>query len=115
MAVIATEHAFPTDVFKHEYEGASNYCREVVTYNGAVKSFAVGTLVKADGAAPANAGEIFGVVRFPVDAALNTDTDVVVVKRGPAAVRAAGLILGGLDAALVAAALEAKGIEVLAD
>lgn len=115
MSVIANEHAFPGDVFKHEYQDAPAYTRKELTYNGAARSFVVGELVEADGTVAAAVADVVGVVRFPVDAALNTDTAVVACVRGPASVRAAGLSLGGLDAALVAAKLETLGIQVLAD
>jgi hypothetical protein len=115
MSVIANEHAFPGDVFKHEYTDAPAYTRKVITYNGAAKSFVIGDLVEANGAAADAVADIVGVVRFPATAALNTATPVVVTVRGPASVRAAGLKLGGLDAAQVAAKLEALGIQVLAD
>jgi len=115
MSVIATEHAFPGNVFKHEYIDAPGYTRKVITYNGAAKTFAVGELVEADGTIANQVADIVGVVRFPVTAPLDTATPVVVVTRGPAAVRAAGLIRAGLDAAQVAARLETLGFEVLAD
>lgn len=115
MSVIANEHAFPGDVFKHEYTDAPSYVREVLTYNGAARSFLMGDLVEANGTIADAVADIVGIVRFPVTAALNTATPVVVVKRGPASVRAAGLRLGALNAAQVAAKLETLGIQVLAD
>lgn len=115
MSVIATEHDFPGDTFKLEYAADVAYTRTTVTYNGAAKTFAIGDLVGATGAAPALVGDIVGIVRFPVSAPLNTATKVVIVHRGPATVRAAGLNLGALVAADVAAKLETMGIQVLAD
>jgi len=115
MSEIAQEHAFPGDVFKHEYTDAPAYTREVITYNGAARSFLMGDLVEANGTIADAVADIVGVVRFPVDAALNTATPVVVVTNGPATVRAAGLRLGGLNAAQVATRLKALGIQVLAD
>ena len=115
MSVIANEHTFPGDVFKHKYNGTPNYTHTVITYNGAAKSFAVGDLVEANGTTADAVADIVGIVAAPVVAALNTATPVVVVTRGPASVRAAGLALGGLNAAQVATKLETLGIQVLAD
>lgn len=115
MSVIANEHSFPGNVFKHEYQGLTNYTHDVITYNGAARTFAIGELVEANGTIADVVADIVGVVRFPATAALNTNTPVVVAKRGPEAVRAAGLILGGLNAADVAAKLETLGIQVLLD
>ena len=115
MSVIANEHAFPGDVFKHEYIDAPGYTRTVLTYNGTARNFKVGELVEADGTIANQVADIVGVVRFPVSAAASTNTPVVVVTRGPASVRASGLTLAGLNAAQVAAKLETLGIQVLAD
>lgn len=115
MSVIANEHDFPGDTFKHEYTDAPSYTREVIVYNGAAKTFAIGDLVEANGTTAVAVADIVGVVRFPAVAALNTATPVVVVTNGPATVRAAGLNLAGLNAAQVATKLKALGIQVLAD
>lgn len=115
MSVIATEHAFPGDVFKHEYIDAPAYTRTVLTYNGPARDFKVGELVEANATIANLVADIVGVVRFPVKAAASTNTPVVVVTRGPVTVRRAGLTLAGLDAAQVTAKLETLGIQVLAD
>ena len=113
MAVIAVENKPFGNVFKEELWTSSAYCRGTVVYNGAAKDFKIGDLVGAAGVVPATAGGIVGVVVQDVSAAATTDTAVVVLSRGAAGVSAAGLNLGLLLAADVAAALLAKGIKVL--
>ena len=115
MPVIATDTTTLSNLLKHEYRSDIAYCRTEVTYNGAAKSFAIGDLVKTDGAAPAAAGEVYGVVIGAVSAPLNTATKVLVLFRGPLTLSKAGITLGGLSgsAAAVYAALEGKGMQVL--
>ena len=113
MAVIQVESQRFSNVVKYELFPEFRHCREVLTYNGAAKDFKIGDLVGAAGVVPANAGGIVGVVVQDVSAAATTDTAVVVLARGAAGVSAAGLNLGLLLAADVAAALLAKGIKVL--
>ena len=113
MAVIATENQTFGNVFKEEHWVSSGYCRGTVTYNGAAKSFKVGDLVAADGTVPATAGDIYGVVMRDATAPLNTNTKLLVARRGPIQVNSGGLILGLLAAADVAAALDVKGFQVL--
>ena len=113
MAVIATENQSFGNVFKEELWASGAYCRGTVTYNGAAKTFKVGDLVAAAGAVPATTADIVGVVMRDATAPLNTATKVLIARRGPIQVNAGGLILGLLDAADVAAALDAKGFQVL--
>jgi len=113
MAVIAKDTQKFSNVVKYEQYPEFAHCREVVTYNGAAKSFAIGDLVAVNGTVPANAGGIFGIVLANVDAAATTNTPVLVLARGAAGVSAAGLNLGLLVAADVKAALLAKNIKVL--
>jgi hypothetical protein len=113
MALTATSTHTVSNLVKREFEIELAYCRDVVTYNGAAKSFVVGDLVADDGTVPATAGDIYGVVIQEATAALNTDTALLVIKRGPASVSADALVLGLLDAADVAAQLESVGIQVL--
>lgn len=110
--LVATDKTRLSHSLKHDYAPESGYTREVVTYTGAAKTFAIGDLVKANGAAPANAGEIYGVVMEDKSAALNVATKVLVGARGPQIWSKAGIQLGGLVAADVYAALAAKGILV---
>lgn len=113
MAVIATENQSFGNVFKEELWASSAYCRGTVTYNGAAKTFKVGDLVDAVGAVPATAADTVGVVMRDATAPLNTATKVLIARRGPIQVNAGGLNLGLLAAADVAAALDAKGFQVL--
>lgn len=113
MAVIATDTYTFGNTFKEELWSSSGYCRGTVVYNGAAKTFKVGDLVGAAGVVPATAAAIVGVVMRDATAALNTDTKILIARRGPIQVNASGLNLGLLDAADVEAALEAKGFQVL--
>lgn len=113
MAVIATDTKTFGNVFKEELWASSAYCRGTVTYNGAAKTFKIGDLVAAAGAVPAAAGDIVGVVMRDATATLNTNTKLLIAKRGPIQVNAGGLNLGLLVAADVAVALDAKGFQVL--
>lgn len=113
MAVIAVENQTFGNTFKEELWASSGYCRGTVVYNGAAKTFKVGDLVGAAGVVPANAGAIVGVVMRDATAALNTNTKLLIARRGPIQVNAGGLNLGLLAAADVAAALDAKGFQVL--
>lgn len=113
MPVIATENQRMSNLVKAETFPEKGYCRDVHTYNGAAKSFVVGTLVAANGATPAAAANVVGVVLEDATAPLNTATKVLVMHRGPASISKSGIVLGGLVAADVYAVLEAKGIQVL--
>lgn len=128
MPLIATDTFRFSHVFKHEYEPALAYCRDVVTANeSAVKTYAPGTVLgkvtatgkykiavqtAADGSQNAAA-----IVMEDKSVAASTDTKVLVMTKGPAIVSKAGLILDAtfdLDAEknAVYAALEALGIRV---
>lgn len=113
MTMFAQDTQRFSNLVKYEQFPEFAHCREVVTYNGAAKSFAIGDLVDVNGAVPATAAAIFGVVIADVNAALNTDTAVLVLARGAAGVSTAGLKLGLLAAADVKAALLANGIKTL--
>lgn len=113
MAVIATESKKVSDVLVNETWADLGYCRSVLTYNGAAKTFQVGEAVAAAGAVPAAATNVVGIVLQAVTAPLNTDTKVIALTRGPAAVKAGGLVLGALVVADVHTKLESLGIQVL--
>lgn len=113
MTIIATDSARLSQLVKGEYAPDMAYCRQVATYNGAATTFVQGQLVGAAGVVPATAADIVGIVMEGAVAPLNTNTKVLTMFRGPATVSAFGLVLGALAAADVAAALEAKGIQVL--
>lgn len=102
-----------SNLVKYELFPEFRHCRDVITYNGAAKDFAIGDLVAADGAVPATAGDIAGIVVQNVSAATTTDTTVIVLARGAAGVSEAGLKLGTLALADVKAKLLTLGIKVL--
>ena len=128
MAVIATDTPRFSNVVKAELFPEIAYCREVVTVNDAAATLKVGTVLgkvtiggkykvavetASDGSKVADA-----VVIQEITVPASTDTKVVVLIKGPAAVSKAGLVLDATydDATkkgVVYAALEAKGIKVL--
>jgi hypothetical protein len=128
MAVIGTDTPRFSNVVKAELFPEIAYCRAVVTVNDAAATLNVGTVLgkvtvggkykvsvetEDDGSEVADA-----IVVQQIDVPAATDTKVVVLLRGPAAVSKAGLILDATydDApkkAVMYAALEAKGIKVL--
>lgn len=128
MTVIATDTLRFSNVIKEELWPEQSYCRAVVTYNGTAATLEVGRVLgkvtatgkykialqaAADGSQTADA-----IVLVSKTVALNTDTPVLAMVRGPAAVSFAGLVLDASYSTqahkdAVAAALEAKGIQVL--
>lgn len=128
MAVIGTQNPLFSNVVKAELFPEVAYCRAVVTVNDVAATLKVGTILgkvtatgkyKAavetadDGSKVADA-----IVIQEVTVPATTDTAVVVLLKGPAAVSKSGLIFGATydnDAKKNAlyAALEAKGIKVL--
>jgi hypothetical protein len=125
MPLIATEAKRLSNVVKQELFPESGYTRLVVTYNGTAANLVPGTVLgkvtsggkykiavqtASDGSQVADA-----IVMVEQTVALNTDSKVLCLVRGPAIVSKDGLILDAtydLDAekAAVYAALEAKGI-----
>jgi hypothetical protein len=125
MPLIATEAKRLSNVVKQELFPESGYTRLVVTYNGTAATLVPGTVLgkvtsggkykiavqtASDGSQVADA-----IVMVEQTVALNTDSKVLCLVRGPAIVSKDGLILDAtydLDAekAAVYAALEAKGI-----
>lgn len=112
MSLIATEGFRTSHLVKQELFPENAYCREVVVYNGAAKTFVVGELVAAAGAVPATAADIVGVVMEEKAAAASTNTNVLTIARGPAIVSKAALVLGSLAVADVVAQLKTMGIIV---
>ncbi len=110
--LIATEGFRTSHLVKQELFPENAYCREVVVYNGAAKSFVVGDLVTTTGTVPGTAAAIVGVVMEAADAALNTDCRLLTLARGPAMVSKAALQLGALAEVDVVARLKALGIMV---
>jgi hypothetical protein len=127
MPLIATEAARLSNVVKQELWPETGYTRLVVTYNGTAGTLVPGTVLgkvtsggkykiavqtASDGSQVADA-----IVMQEQTVASATDTQVLVLIKGPAIVSKAGLVLDAtydLDAekAAVYAALEAKGIAV---
>jgi hypothetical protein len=127
MPLISTEAARLSHVVKQELWPETGYTRLVVTYNGTAATLVPGTVLgkvtsggkykiavqtASDGSQVADA-----IVMQEQTVASATDTQVLVLIKGPAIVSKAGLVLDAtydLDAekAAVYAALEAKGIAV---
>jgi hypothetical protein len=127
MPLIATEAARLSNVVKQELWPETGYTRLVVTYNGTAATLVPGTVLgkvtsggkykiavqtASDGSQVADA-----IVMQEQTVSSATDTQVLVLIKGPAIVSKAGLVLDAtydLDAekAAVYAALEAKGIAV---
>lgn len=110
--LIATENFRTSHLLKGELWPETAYCRSVVTYNGAAKTFKVGDVVAAAGAVPALAADIVGVVMEEKDAAAATNTNLLVLSRGPAIVSKAALNVGALVLADVVTKLESMDIRV---
>jgi hypothetical protein len=129
MSVIATDTKRLSNLVKAELWDSIGYCREVVTVNeAAAKTYAVGTVLgkvtvggkyqiavqtAVDGSDAAAA-----IVLEDKAIAAATDTKIVVLVRGPAAISKGALVLDAsynLDAEkdAVYAAFEAVGIRVL--
>lgn len=113
MSVIATEGKKISDLLVNELWADLGYCRNVFTYNGAAKSFAIGDLITDVGGVPATAADIDGIVLQAVSAPLNTATSIVVLVKGPAVLKSAGIVLGSLLLADVKTQLATVGIDVL--
>ena len=102
-----------SNLVKYELFPEFRHCREVITYNGVAKQFAIGDLVAVDGTTPATAAAIAGIVVKDVSAPATTNTAVIVLARGAAGVSQAGIKLGTLAIADVKAKLLTLGIKVL--
>ena len=122
-----TENLRFSRVVKAELWPEAGYTRNVVTYNGTAGELKIGTVLgkvtangkykiavqtAVDGSQTADA-----IVLQDLTAALNTDTKVLVLIKGPAIVSKAGLILDATydlqaEKDAVYASLEAKGIQV---
>lgn len=110
---IATDTQRFSNLVKYELFPEFRHCREVITYKGTAKEFAIGDLVAVDGTTPATAAAIAGIVVQNTTAAATTDTAVIVLARGAAGVSQAGIKLGTLAIADVKAKLLTLGIKVL--
>lgn len=113
MPVIAQDTQRFSNVVKYELFPEFRHCREVITYNGTAKDFAIGDLVAVDGTTPALATDVYGIVVQAASAPATTNTAVIVLARGAAGVTDVGLNLGALALADVKAQLLTKDIKVL--
>ncbi len=129
MSVIATDTKRISNLLKAEHWAELGYCRSVVTVNeAAAKTYAVGTVlgkVTADGkykicvqTAVDGSQTAAAIVLEDKAIAATTDTKLVVLVKGPAAINKGALVLDAshnLDAekAAIYAAFEAAGIQVL--
>ena len=128
MSLIATEVHVYGNVVKHEYLPDTAYCKEVVVVNDAAGTLAIGTVLgkvtvggkykRAVETASDGSKVAAAIVAAVTTIAGTTDTNVLVLKRGPAGVSKGGLVLDATydDAtkkAAVYASLEALGIQVL--
>ena len=110
---IATDTQRFSNLVKYELFPEFRHCRDILTYNGTAKDFAIGDLVAVDGTVPLTAADIAGIVVQNTTAIATTDTAVIVLARGAAGVSAAGINLGTLAIADVKAKLLSLGIKVL--
>jgi len=128
MAVIATDTPKFSNVVKAELFPEIAYCRAIVTVNDSAATLKVGTVlgkVSADGkykvaieTATDGSKVADAIVIQETAVTADTDTAVVVLLKGPAAVSKGGLVLDTTynnDAKknVVYASLESKGIKVL--
>jgi hypothetical protein len=115
MTAFATEGFRTSHLVKQELFPENAYCREVVVYNGAAKTFVVGELVAAAGAAPAaleEGDDVVGIVMQETVAPASTNTRLLVLARGPAIVSKAAIVPGLITEQQAVDALVAKGIMV---
>ena len=110
---IATDTQRFSNLVKYELFPEFRHCRDVLTYNGTAKDFAIGDLVDATGGVPATAAAIAGIVVENTSAPAATATPVIILARGAAGVSQAGIKLGTLAIVDVKAKLLTLGIKVL--
>lgn len=128
MALISTELQKLSNVVKHEYGIDYAYCRELVTVNDTAGTLALGTVLgqvtvggkykRAVETAVDGSKVAAAIVVAAKTIAGTTDTQVLVLRRGPCGVSKAGLVLDATydnDAKKLAVydALEARGIQTL--
>lgn len=123
MPVLFTDSNRFSGVVKYEFDPASAYCRESIVVNDVAQTLKVGTVLgvvtgtgkykvslstASDGSqtpAAIYVADYRGLsTDYPI--AANTDASAIIIKRGPAIISDAGLVLGsGITAAAVKAAL----------
>lgn len=109
MAIIATSSHTTSNVLKRDFWPEDGYTRKAIKKANGV-SYKIGQVVTATGTlTPATVADVAGIV---ID--FQEDDWLVVLYRGPAAVRAGGIVNGSvISAADLAAELESRGILVL--
>lgn len=111
---IATDTQRLSNLIKYELFPEFSHCREVITYNGTAKDFAIGDLVAYDGTVPLYDYDIAGIVVQNATAADTTDTAVIILARGAAGVSDAAINYGTLGKNDVKEVLLSRdGIKVL--
>jgi len=128
MTIIATDSYRLSNLVKQELFPEIAYCREVGVFNGLAGDLKIGTVlgkvtatgkyIKAVQTAVDGSAVAAGLLMQDITVAATTDTKVLIMVRGPASISKFGLVFDAtydLDAekAVVYAALEAKGIQVL--
>lgn len=129
MAVIATDTLRLSNVLKQEYCAELAYCRTVAVVNDAAQTLALGTVLgKVTANGKYKVAKETAVDGSKVGAAIvieaktipaTTDTNVLVIFRGPATVSKGGLVIdvatydNGTKLGVLYADLEAKGIQIL--
>lgn len=129
MALVATSVQRLSNLIKREYQPEMAYCRSTVTYSGSADGLAIGNLIgkitstgkykvsveTATDGSQVVAGILVG--NFNTGSGSNDDT-LSILDKGPSSISKAGIIFhSSFDTdekkAVVYAALEAKGIQVL--
>lgn len=128
MAILATENQRFSNVVKNELWPEHAYCRNVVVINDSAATLKVGTVlgkVTATGkykvcspAAADGSQTAAAVLLQDITIAATTDTNILAMTRGPAAVSFWGLVFGAgfttdPQKATARGQLEAAGIQVL--
>ena len=128
MPVIATDSLRLSNLVKREFQPEMAYCREAGVFNGLSGDLKIGTVlgkVTATGkfkvavqTAVDGSAVVSGILMEDKTVLAATDTKMLVMTRGPASISKGALVFDAtydLDAekAVVYAALEAKGIQVL--
>lgn len=122
MTKVATRDPKLGNLLKYEEGTPVGYCRKVVTVNEAAESeYQIGTLLGFDGTdykistdGAVDGSEVVAAICIEnKTVAATTDTEVVVLFRGPCGVSKGALVLGDRDEDEAVAEIEALGIKVM--
>jgi Bacteriophage lambda head decoration protein D len=128
MAIIAQDQARLSNLVKAEQFPELGFCRTIGTFNGLAGSYKIGTVlgvvtatgkyIQAVQTAVDGSAVAAGVLMQDITIAASTDTAVLVMTRGPAAISKGGIVFdstydNSTKKNVVYAAFEAKGISVL--